>query len=66
MSFLKLIELKIKPTIIKEDPTDNIILACALTSNSKVILSYDRHLLKLKEFLGIKIMSPDEFIKSDM
>jgi len=61
--FLKLVNLRTKPNIIKDDPADNIVLACALASNSKVILSYDKHLLKLKEFNGIKIITPDEFMK---
>jgi len=49
--------------VIKEDPSDNKILECAIASSSTFILSYDNHLLKLKEFGEIKILTPNDFIK---
>lgn len=49
--------------IIKEDADDNKIIECALEGNVEYILSYDNHLLKLKEFNGIKIVTPEEFLK---
>jgi len=48
---------------IKEDPQDNRILECALAGNSKFIISGNSHLLKLKEFEGIKIMNASKFLK---
>lgn len=48
---------------IKEDPTDNYILACAISSQASFIISGDRHLLKLKKFRGIPILVPKEFLK---
>lgn len=51
------------PLIIKEDPADNYILACAVSSQASFIVSGDNHLLKLKEFQGIPIVSPREFLK---
>lgn len=44
------------------DPTDNKILECAVASGSDVIVSGDAHLLDLKEFRGIKIQRPTDFL----
>ncbi|MFA5993230.1 MAG: putative toxin-antitoxin system toxin component, PIN family [Candidatus Pacearchaeota archaeon] len=51
-----------KLDIVKEDSDDNIILECAVEGNAEYILSYDRHLLNLKEFNNIKILAPEEFL----
>lgn len=48
---------------IKEDPSDNFILACALSCQASFIVSGDKHLLKFKKFCGIPIISPREFLK---
>lgn len=49
--------------VVKDDPDDNIILECAKEGKVDYILSKDNHLLKLKEFEGIPIIKPEEFIK---
>jgi len=49
--------------IIRDDPADNKFLECALDSGADYIISGDRHLLDLKEFKGIKIVSPSDFLK---
>lgn len=51
------------PIIIKEDLPDNYFLACAILSQVSFIVSGDKHLLKLKKFQGIRIVSPREFLK---
>lgn len=51
---------KIKVDAVKEDPDDNKIIECALESNAEYIISYDKHLLKLKEYQRIKIVRPEE------
>jgi len=61
LSFLKIVKPIEKFYVVKEDPDDNKILECAYFSNSKFIITYDNHLLKLKEFKGIKIIKPEEF-----
>lgn len=48
--------------IIKEDPTDDAFLVCAQVSGAECIVSGDKHLLRLKEFEGIPIFSPKEFL----
>ena len=49
---------------IKEDPADNKILECAIEANADYIITYDKkHLLKLKKFEGVNIVSPADFLK---
>ena len=48
---------------IKEDPDDNRILECALESNAHLVISGDHHLLELKEYRNIKIISPSDYLK---
>ena len=52
-----------KIDIIKDDPDDNRILECADTGKVSCIITQDNHLLKIKEFEGIKICTPREFLK---
>jgi putative PIN family toxin of toxin-antitoxin system len=47
--------------IITEDPSDNKFLELAATGKADYILSGDKHLLDLKNFHGIKIITPSEF-----
>ena len=61
--FTKLIELKQKVDVIKDDPDDNKVIECAIESYSDYIITYDKYLLKLKEYKGIKIITPEEFNK---
>lgn len=52
-----------KIDIIKADSDDNKFLEAAVTGNAKYIVSQDKHLLNLKEFKGIKIVTPEEFLE---
>jgi putative PIN family toxin of toxin-antitoxin system len=45
-----------------EDPDDDKFLACALASGSKIIISGDKHLLKVSGFQGIKVFKPRDFV----
>jgi putative PIN family toxin of toxin-antitoxin system len=50
-------------SIIKEDPADNKIIECAVSLNATYIVTGDKHLLSIKEYEGIKIVSPVEFLR---
>ena len=50
-----------KINVITDDPDDNAVLECALEGKVKYIITNDKHLLKLKEFREIKIITPSEF-----
>lgn len=58
-----LVETKRKVTIIKEDPPDNEFINCALEAKADYIVSGDPHLNLLKEYSGIKILPPAEFLQ---
>lgn len=50
--------------VIKKDDTDNRILECALTAKSNFLITGDRkHLLPLKGYQGIHILSPGDFVR---
>ena len=51
--------------VIDADPSDNRILECAVESRSDRIVSGDRHLLTLREYAGIRILRPSEFLASN-
>lgn len=52
-----------KIVVVKEDPADNKIIECAVESSSDYIVTYDKHLLKLKKFENIKILAPEEMMR---
>jgi putative PIN family toxin of toxin-antitoxin system len=48
---------------IVKDPDDNKILECALAAEADLIISGDIHLLELKQYKNIQIVSPSEYLK---
>lgn len=52
------------PDAVPDDPDDNHILACAVEGNADLIVSGDRHLLTLKEYEGIPIVRPMDFLRT--
>ena len=47
---------------ISDDPDDDKFLACALSSNTKIIVSGDKHLLKLSGYCGVDVVKPSKFV----
>lgn len=59
-----LVHPKNKVAVIKEKDNDNRILECAIEGKVQYLISGDKkHLLPLKEYPEIKILSPAEFLK---
>jgi len=61
--------LTVKPertvSVIKTNEADNRIIECAIEAKARFIISGDKkHLLSLKRFEGIRIVSPVEFLKA--
>jgi len=60
LQFITLVNPKNKVSAVKEDSDDNKIIECAIESEAEYIISYDKHLLKIKKYNGIKIVRPEE------
>lgn len=58
----EIIDINSKINLVKEDPDDNKIIECAIDGNVNYLITNDAHLLKLKEYKGIKIITPEEFL----
>ena len=50
--------------VVKEDPSDDKFIDAALAGKADYIVSQDKHLLKIKEHNGIKIITPEEFLET--
>jgi len=48
---------------IEKDPSDDMILACAVEGKADFIVSGDHHLTDLVSFEGISIVNPDGFLR---
>jgi len=49
-------------TVIDDDPDDGKFIECASESEAGFIVSGDNHLLKLKEYKGIRILKAADFL----
>ena len=45
-------------SVVKDDPSDDKVLACALASAAKYIITGDPHILQLKVWSGVSILTP--------
>jgi predicted nucleic acid-binding protein len=50
---------EIEPVVL-DDPDDDAVIACAVAAHSEVIVSGDSHLLDLKQYRGIRILTAAE------
>jgi putative PIN family toxin of toxin-antitoxin system len=63
-SLLSIVEVIHNPKlerVVEQDPDDDAVLACAVASHAHYIISGDEHLLVLKRYREIPIMTPKEF-----
>lgn len=61
----KFVKPKRKFEIVKDDPKDNKFLDAAYQGKSEYIITMDKHLLKLKDFKGIKVVKPQQFLDNE-
>ena len=54
---------KRKVNVVKDDSDDNKFIEAALEGKADYIVTQDRHLLNIKEFEGIKMVTPKEFLR---
>ena len=58
----RMIKVRSKFKAVKEDPADNAILNTAYDGKCEFVVSGDHHLLDLKKFKGIRILSPKQML----
>jgi putative PIN family toxin of toxin-antitoxin system len=61
---VEMVEVHPGPILIPADLSDDMFLQCAVAAGAKYIISGDRHLLQLKSYKRINILSPAEFLYS--
>jgi len=52
-----------KIKIIKNDPDDDKFIECAVALKAHVVISGDREVLAIKEYMGIRIVTPQQFLE---
>ena len=63
LPFFKVVKSIPSPSIIKKDPDDDKFIQCAQAGNANIIISGDSHLLALKSYHGITILTPTQFLE---
>jgi putative PIN family toxin of toxin-antitoxin system len=53
----------LKLKVVKKDPDDDKFIECAVALKADVIITGDREVEKINEYMGIKILSPRNFLK---
>jgi len=54
---------KLALSLVANDPSDNKYLEAAIEGEAKYIVTGDNHLLELREYEGIRIITPREFLQ---
>jgi len=49
---------------VEEDPEDDKFIECATALKAEVIITGDKALQRLREYMGIRILTPQEFLKT--
>jgi putative PIN family toxin of toxin-antitoxin system len=62
--FGELVETKGISETICEDPDDNKFIECAIASQSKLIVSGDKHLLNISGYKDIEVLKPHKFVEN--
>lgn len=54
------------PQAVCDDPDDDKFLACALAARCKLIVSGDKHLLRMSGYKGIAVLRPRAFVEAHL
>ena len=57
------VEVNVLPVPVRRDPDDDIVLATAVAARADVIVTGDEDLLVLREYEGVAILSPRQFLE---
>jgi putative PIN family toxin of toxin-antitoxin system len=61
--YFEAVETEPGPVIIPDDPSDDKFIRCTEAGKARIIISGDDHLLALKFYRGIKILTPSQFLE---
>lgn len=59
---MTMVEPDIRLSVVREDPSDNRLIECAVCGGAGYIVSQDKHLLRVGEFQGVKILTAQAFL----
>lgn len=59
----QVVEPDLRLAVVKSDSADNRIVECAVAGKAEYIVTGDRHLLELERYKGIKILTPNKFLR---
>jgi len=51
---------------VSDDPDDDKFIACAVASGSRMIVSGDRHLLRVSGHAGVEVLRPRDFVEKHL
>ena len=63
LPYCKVVQTESGSIIIKADPSDDKFLRCCGATKAKVLISGDRHLLKLRKYKNTLVLTPAQFLK---
>jgi uncharacterized protein len=53
-----------KIKIIENDPDDDKFIECAIALKADAVITGDKEILSIKEYMGIRILTPEKFLAS--
>ena len=63
LPYFEIVKTKPGSVIVEEDPSDDMFILCAEAGKANTIISGDQHLLDLKSYGKIKILTSSQFLK---
>lgn len=64
LPYFEVVRVKPGRVILRDDPTDDKFIRCAKAGKTNIIISGDQHLLRLKSYGELKILTPTQFLKA--
>lgn len=65
LSLARLVNVSSKIEVVVEHPADNAILACAVDGRADAVITGDKHLISLKKYQGMPVLTPQKFLAGE-
>jgi len=65
-SLCTIVQVEQNVNVVSSDPDDDKFISCALASNVSALVTGDKHLLDLKEYASVRIMTAQEFYQENV